>query len=148
MITKKPALSLAILFLASCVCPAQELVFANKISHSAMFTHGLSIVGSVISQDKFYLAGTFRNTISIDSVSIPSTCQSNWYDCNSAILKYNELGELTQYLSNTGTGIFTVTKIRKDQAGNIFITARTEGSITLGPLSFSTDSGILFIPIS
>lgn len=142
------SIKLVLLLLFACsFCFAQDLIFAKQIKYKGNTGNSLNIIGSVISNDNFYLAGTFKDTVIIDTVIKHSTSNPNWNGNTSFIAKYNQTGELDKILNNTGTGIFSIEHINTDQIGNIYLTAYALGNIVLDTsiISTSIDSSCYII---
>lgn len=122
---------------------AQDLVLAKKIQSIRDFDNGLNLAGTVTAENgDIYVAGSFMDTIRIDSLTLNPTADFLWYDCNSFVSRYNPAGELTGVFSNTGTGRFTVTDMVNDSLGNIYLMANMHGNITFGGVSVGTEIGI------
>lgn len=122
---------------------AQDLVLAKKIQSTRDFDNGLNLAGTVTGKNgDIYVAGSFMDTIRIDSVTLSPTPEFVWYDCNSFVSKYNPAGELTAVISNTGAGHFKITDIVNDSLGNIYLTVRMLGDVTFGDVEVTTEEGI------
>lgn len=131
------SIKLLLLLLVATSCSfAQDLIFAKQIQSAKINGGELEVVGSVISNDHFFVAGTFTDTILVDTVMKVPTGNSSF------IAKYNPSGDLDKILTNSGTGYLSIQNIHTDHLGNIYVTAFTQGNVLFDTATISTNTGI------